>query len=481
MREFTKSMFSYTWAMSLFGAQQMLNILSPSKAVKSFEGVASATRGELGQPLQAAFRAGDEMQRRMIDLMFGVISPGRSGDGRRRDASGGQQQSETPGQVGNVVGSATSQGASNQGVTNQSAGNQGAVYAPPSYNQPGGQPSSQGWGAMPVSSPASQPSPGTQPRRDNGGGGGQEQGGEIPHERDISPDYPFEPHYVEVFGSRMHYVEQGTGEPIVFLHGNPTWSYLWRNVLPHVSPHGRCIAPDLIGYGRSDKPDIEYRWSDQAKYVEEFFRKLGLRNVTLVLHDWGVSLGLNYAMRHESNVRAIAFLEGIFKTFRHWEDFSTPEFRELFQRFRSGGEGGEGWQMLVEQNFFIEQLLSGGVGRRLTEAELNYYREPFRQTRSRIPIWRLARSVPVAGEPKDVWDAVSDITERFRRSRLPKLLFYATPGGLITGEMVEWCRQNLRNLETVPVGPGLHYLQESSPHLIGRELAGWYERLNQGR
>ena len=158
-----------------------------------------------------------------------------------------------------------------------------------------------------------------------------------------------------------------------------------------------------------------------------------------------MSLGLNYAMRHESNVRAIAFLEGIFKTFPHWEDFSTPEFRELFKKFRAGGEGGEGWQMLVEQNFFIEHLLSGGVGRQLSEQEMSYYREPFTQTRSRIPIWQLARSVPVAGEPQEVWDAVSEITERLKRSRLPKLLFYATPGGIITEENVDWCRQNLKN------------------------------------
>lgn len=463
MRELTKSMFSYAWAMSLFGAQQMLNLLSPSKAAGAFEGVASATEKELGQSLQSVFKTGDDLQRRMVNLMFGAARPDAQGDGGRADAATARWPTETPGQVGRLSAQPGTQP-------------QGASYSAPTDSQPSGQ----GWGAMPVASPTpTPPSPAGDSRES--AGGGRAQAGEIPHEADISPDYPFEPHYVEVFGSRMHYIEEGRGDPIVFIHGNPTWSYLWRNVLPHLTSYGRCIAPDLVGYGRSDKPEIEYRWAEQARYVEEFFRKMGLKNVTLVLHDWGVSLGLNYAMRHESNVKAIAFLEGIFKTFPRWEDFSTPDFRELFQKFRAGGVGGEGWQMLVEQNFFIEHLLSGGVGRQLSEKEMSYYREPFTQTRSRIPIWQLARSVPVAGEPSEVWDAVSEITERLKRSRLPKLLFYAAPGGLITADVVEWCRQNLKNLEMVSVGPGVHYLQETTPHLIGGELARWYDKLSRGR
>ena len=466
MREFTKSMFSFSWAMSLFGAQQMLNLFAPSKAAESFEQVTSATEGELGRSLQSAFRAGNEMQRRMIDLMFGGFLPG----GGRRDA--GADAPPRGGAGGPAAPTPTQAGGQGAPTTSQPP-----AAAQPAYTSAGGP----GWGAVPLDGRTQpQPSPGQQPQ----GGqrqGGQQQGGQIPHEADISPDYPFAPHYVEVFGSRMHYIEEGRGDTIVFLHGNPTWSYLWRNVIPHLAPHARCIAPDLVGYGRSDKPEIEYRWAEQAKYVEEFFRKMGLKNVTLVLHDWGVSLGLNYALRHESNVRAIAFLEGIFTTFPTWDDFSTPEFRALFQKFRQGGEGGEGWQLLVEQNFFIEELLSGGVGRRLSEEEQNYYREPFRETRSRVPIWQLARSVPVGGEPREVWDAVNQITERLQRSKLPKLLFYATPGGLITSEYVEWSRQNLQNLKTVPVGPGLHYLQESTPHLIGRELAAWYAGLERGR
>ena len=293
---------------------------------------------------------------------------------------------------------------------------------------------------------------------------------------DISPEYRFSAHYVEVLGSRMHYVDEGAGETILFLHGNPTWSYLWRNVIPHLTSLGRCIAPDLIGYGRSDKPNIEYRWFDHASYVEGFIERLGLKNITLVLHDQGSGLGFHYAMRHPENVRAIAFFEAIVKPYP-WEEFSTPEFRELFRTFRTGGEGGEGWKLIVEQNFFIEQLLPQAAGRPLSEKEMNYYREPFQEPRSRIPVWRFPRETPIGGEPKDVWAAVSEYSQKLQKSPLPKLLLYAAPGALLTRPHVDWCKANIANLESVFIGPGSHFVQESSPHRIGRELARWYKRL----
>jgi haloalkane dehalogenase len=434
--------------MSMFGAQQMANFFRPTKAAQSFEQVTSATEEELDQALKQVFKMGDDVQRRMVDLLFGAFTLGGNG----RSSQAGQDASVTS--------------------------------IPPQASQPPAQTASQvdqsrslGWSAIPLRNSQQSQSAGTsQPAAS-----GDETQAALPYEADISPDYPFQPHYIEVFGSRMHYIEQGRGEPIVFIHGNPTWSYLWRNILPHLVPYGRCIAVDLIGYGRSDKPHIQYKWTDQRRYVEEFFRKMGLKHVVLVLHDWGVSLGLSYAMRHESNVRAIAFMEGIFRPFPEWKDFSTPEFRQLFQTFRIGNEGGQGWQLLVDQNFFIEHLLSGGVGRPLDEKEMSFYREPFEQKRSRIPIWQLARSVPVAGEPKDVWVAVSDVAEKLKRSKLPKILFHAQPGGIITEENVEWCKQNLANLETVFLGPGVHYVQETTPHLIGRELARWYQDLGKGR
>jgi haloalkane dehalogenase len=295
--------------------------------------------------------------------------------------------------------------------------------------------------------------------------------------QDISPDYPYQDHYVEVFGSRMHYIEQGTGDPILLLHGNPTWSYLWRNVIPHLSPLGRVIAPDLIGYGRSDKPDhLPYRWFDQVRYMEEFIRVMNLKKIVLVLHDHGSSVGFEYAMHHEGNVRGIAFFEAIVRPFT-WDNFSTPEFRNLFQLFKTGGVGGIGWQLIVDQNIFIEQLLPLASGRTLSPEEMTYYREPFLDPASREKIWRLARDTPIGGQPPDVWDAVTRYSEKLQRSHLPKLLLYATPGALLTSEHVEWCKQNIRNLETVSIGPGLHFLQESSPHQIGQEVAAWIRTL----
>lgn len=373
--------------MSLFGIQQTLNLLRPSEATQAFDKVTEAVEGEFDNSLlKATFRAGDNLQRGLIDMTFGLFT---------------------------------------------------------------GQPFNQ-------KSQTAEPKSAT--------------------ESNISPDYPYSPHYIEVFGSKMHYIDEGSGETILFLHGNPTWSYLWRNIIPHLTQMGRCIAPDLIGFGRSDKPDIEYRWFDHVKYLERFIEVMGLKNITLVLHDQGSGLGFHYAMRHENNVRGIAFFEAIVRPFP-WNEFSTPEFRELFQVFRAGGVGSEGWKMIVEQNFFIEKLLPQAAGRPLTEQEMNYYREPFRDTKSRIPIWLFPRETPIGGEPKDVWDAVSEYSKRLQQSKLPKFMLYAEPGALLTKENVDWCKQNISNLESVYLGQGAHFLQESSPHRIGREIAKWYSRL----
>ncbi len=295
-------------------------------------------------------------------------------------------------------------------------------------------------------------------------------------EPDISADYPFQAHYLEVHGSKMHYIDEGSGAAILFLHGNPTWSYLWRNVIPHLTSVGRCIAPDLIGYGKSDKPAIEYRWVDHVRYLEGFIQKLNLKNITLVLHDQGSGLGFHYAMRNESNVKGIAFLESIVRPYA-WNEFSTPEFREIFKQFRSGGVGGQGWQMIVDQNFFIEQLLPLAAGRPLSAQEMNYYREPFKDPQSRLPIWRLPRETPIGGEPPDVWDAVASYSARLGQSNVPKLMLYATPGALLTRDNVNWSKRNIKNLQSIYIGPGSHYLQESSPHRIGKEIASWFKSL----
>ena len=290
----------------------------------------------------------------------------------------------------------------------------------------------------------------------------------------ISPDFRYESHYADVLGSRIHYVDDGSGDPILLLHGTPTWSYLWRNVIPHLSPIARCIAPDLIGMGRSDKPDIEYRFSDHVRYVEGFIEKLQLRNITLVMHDWGSGLGFHYAMRHEDNVKGLAFMEAILSPVRSWDVLPT-DLREMYQTFRTPKVG---WEMIVNRNVFVEKLLPGAVLRKLTEKEMDCYREPFKDPASRKPLWRWPNEVPVAGEPADVAEAVATYSRRLRDSALPKLLLYATPGAILRAPVVDWCRRKLKNLKAVHIGPGIHFLQEDHPHLIGAEIADWYRSID---
>ena len=287
----------------------------------------------------------------------------------------------------------------------------------------------------------------------------------------ISPEFPFESKFVEVAGSQIHYIEVGSGDPILFLHGNPTSSYLWRNIIPHLQSSGRCIAMDLIGMGKSDKPDLEYRFFDHYKYVEGFIEKMGLQNITLVIHDWGSGLGFHYARNHEPNIKGIAFMEAILLPVPSWDSFPKG-FREVFQSFRTPEVG---WDLIVNKNMFVEKVLPGGIIRPLGEEEMKHYLEPFLEPASRKPVWRWPNEISIEGEPADVTEAVLAYNQWLQGSDIPKLLFYADPGAILPLPLVEWCRQNLKNLTAVSVGKGTHYLQEDHPHLIGRELAKWYQ------
>ncbi len=289
----------------------------------------------------------------------------------------------------------------------------------------------------------------------------------------ISADFPYAPHYVDVHGSQIHYVEEGSGDPILFLHGNPTSSYLWRNIMPHLHAHGRCIAMDLIGMGKSDKPDLEYTFVDHAKYVDGFIEKLGLKNITLVIHDWGSALGFHYAMRNENNMKALAFMEAIMMPIPSWDAF-PQEMKQTFQAFRTPDVG---WDMIVNKHMFVEQVLPGAIVRKLTDAEMDHYRATYIDPPSRKPVWRWPNEIPIAGEPANVVTLVEEYNRKLQQSALPKLLFTVTPGALITAPVVEWCQQNLSNLKVVDIGPGIHFVQEDNPHLIGTELANWYNSL----
>jgi len=288
----------------------------------------------------------------------------------------------------------------------------------------------------------------------------------------ISANFPFESKYVEIDGSKIHYIDEGSGDPILFLHGNPTSSYLWRNIIPYLVPHGRCIALDLIGMGKSDKPDIDYRFFDHSKYVERFIEKLGLSNLTLVIHDWGSALGFHYAMRHEHNIKGIAFMEAIMKPMK-WEDFPS-DFRMGFKLFRTSGIG---WLMISVMNMFVTQILPQAIVRKLSAEEKNYYAAPYKTVQSRKPVRQWPCEIPIEGKPADVYEVISNYNQKLQESELPQLLFFATPGGIIDSRMVDWCKQNLKNLQVVDIGEGIHFLQEDHPHVIGEVLAKWYPDL----
>ena len=281
-------------------------------------------------------------------------------------------------------------------------------------------------------------------------------------------DSNLESRYIEVLGSPMHYVEAGEGHPILFLHGNPTSSYIWRNIIPGLADLGHCIAPDLIGMGRSAKPDSGYRFFDHVKHIEEFVHALKLRNVTIVGHDWGGAIGFYYAMHHERNVRAVAFFETIVRPLS-WKGFDSS-FRLGFQLFRVPLLG----QLLIQGlNLFVSQVLPRGTAYGLDEEVMEVYRRPFQSYKSRKPVWRMPNDLPVEGRPSDVHQAAESWSQWLRQSQTPKLLLHGSPGALIRSEDVSWCKVNIKNLDTVNVGPGVHYLQEDQPSAIVDAIRTW--------
>jgi len=276
---------------------------------------------------------------------------------------------------------------------------------------------------------------------------------------------------IEVLGKKMAYAEMGEGDPIVFLHGNPTSSYLWRNIMPLLSEQGRCIAPDLIGMGDSDKladsgPE-HYRYVEHREYLDALLDALGVEErVTLVIHDWGSALGFDWARRHQQAVIGIAYMEAIVRPMS-WSEW--PEaIRELFRAFRSAA----GEEIVLEKNVFVERVLPGSVLRGLAEPEMEVYRAPFLQPgEDRRPTLTWPRQIPLDGEPADVSAIVAGYAEWLKSSPVPKLFINAEPGAILVDGMREFCR-SWPNQSEVTVA-GSHFIQEDSPTEIGEAIATW--------
>jgi haloalkane dehalogenase len=272
--------------------------------------------------------------------------------------------------------------------------------------------------------------------------------------------------YQEVLGRRMAYVEAGVGDPIVLLHGNPTSSYLWRNVIPHLTGLGRCIAPDLIGMGDSDKvPEsgpTSYTFVEHRRYLDALLDQLGVAQlVTFVIHDWGSALGFDWANRHRDAVKGIAYMEAVVRP-STWADF-PEQARPMFQALRSAA----GDAMVLEQNMFVERAVPGSILRQLTDQEMEEYRRPFLEPgEGRRPTLSWPRQIPIDGEPADVNAIVLAYAEWLPTSPVPKLFIKGEPGAILSeGKAVEFCR-GWANQKEASVA-GIHYLQEDSPDAIG--------------
>jgi haloalkane dehalogenase len=275
---------------------------------------------------------------------------------------------------------------------------------------------------------------------------------------------------IPVFGSTMAYREAGdaTAPVALFLHGNPTSSYIWRNVIPHVASVAHCIAADLIGFGQSGKPDIEYRFQDHVRYLDAFINALGIRSAYLVAQDWGTALAFYLAMRKPEFVRGLAFMEFI-RPMPTWDDFHADAV-ETFKKFRTPRVGES---MILDGNAFVEGVLPGATLRKLTEDEMAVYRAPFPTPESRRPTWRFPNELPIAGEPTDVYQAMEAAHAALASSTYAKLLFVGNPGALISPAFAEKFAAELKNCQLVHLGAGAHFLQEDHPETIGKSVAQW--------
>jgi haloalkane dehalogenase len=269
--------------------------------------------------------------------------------------------------------------------------------------------------------------------------------------------------FVDVLGSKMHYVETGQGNTILFLHGIPTSSYVWRNLLPHLSTLGRCIALDLIGFGKSDKPDIEYTIFDHIKYVEAFIEKLKLQQITLVMHGWGSVIGLSYAMNHEKNCRGLVFYEAFLRSFSNTEA-SLPYLEQLSDLDIASIDAS-----------YIEKFIKQSTMKMLSDEDIKQYKIPFSTKQAMKPVIQYLNELPRGGGKSAVDNLIEANTKKLMASQLPKLMLYSVPGFVTTIEMIMWAKEHLKNLEIIEIGEELHFGQESNPLVFSETISIWMQ------
>jgi haloalkane dehalogenase len=295
------------------------------------------------------------------------------------------------------------------------------------------------------------------------------------------PAVEFQPHYkskfVTVKGHQIHYMEAGKGDPIVFVHGNPEAPYIWRNIMPYLEKHGRVLAPALIGMGKSDKPDLEYNYSDFYEHLVGWIEALDLKNITFVIHDWGSVMGLDYTRQHPDNVKGVAMMETLIMPAYPINDPEAfrkvkPSVIAMYERNKSGA----GYDDVVVGNLFIEMTLPGHTLRRLRQAEMIHYREPFKDPKNRKPLLQWPKLIPIKGEPKETHDVITAINEWLPNKKIPTLHLYGEPGDVNSVEDVMWLAERLQDHQTQYIGPGLHFVQEDHPKIIGSTIADWYRR-----
>ncbi|KAK0755199.1 hypothetical protein N5P37_012021, partial [Trichoderma harzianum] len=281
-------------------------------------------------------------------------------------------------------------------------------------------------------------------------------------EPNISSEFPFELHVIDVLDGKIAYIDTGNslnddiGITHIFIHGNPTSSYIWRNIIPHVMPKARCIALDLIGMGSSSKPNISYRFHEHAEYLDKFLEKVvPTGKVILVTHDWGSALGFDWAFNNEHRIAGLVFFEFV-RPFPTWEDASQGDIQQAFRSFRVEQTGRK---LLIDENAFINKVLVDGIARSLS------------------PLYRWPNEVPIEGVPVDVNERLTKSHDWLLQADIPTLLFWADPGWVIRAEKAQWYLNTLRNAKGIFVGKGYHFLQEDHPHRIGTEILDWSQNI----